>query len=98
MTDSNPPLGVIRLGGGPAAPEGRLELTWTNKRLRLLAHDDGSYEWVNPVSSWVDPFVGAVVVGEQAETLVRPSQLQPNGSTQLITGLPRSGCFTTSRP
>lgn len=28
--------------------EGRLELTWTNKRLRLLAHDDGSYEWVNP--------------------------------------------------
>lgn len=28
--------------------EGRLELTWTNKRLRLLAHEDGSYEWVNP--------------------------------------------------
>jgi len=26
---------------------GRLELTWTNKHLRLLAHDDGSYEWVN---------------------------------------------------
>lgn len=26
--------------------EGRLELTWTNKHLRLLAHDDGSYEWV----------------------------------------------------
>ncbi|RDI73540.1 DNA methylase [Gaiella occulta] len=32
-----------------AAPyEGRLELTWTNKQLRLLAHEDGSYEWVNP--------------------------------------------------
>jgi adenine-specific DNA-methyltransferase len=29
-------------------PEGRLELTWTNKPLRLLAHDDGSYEWVEP--------------------------------------------------
>ena len=29
-------------------PEGRLELTWTNKHLRLLAHDDGSYEWVEP--------------------------------------------------
>src|SRR3954470_7095459 len=29
-------------------PSGRLELTWTNKRLRLLAHDDGSYEWVPP--------------------------------------------------
>ena len=30
------------------APQGRLELTWTNKPLRLLAHDDGSYEWVHP--------------------------------------------------
>jgi adenine-specific DNA-methyltransferase len=28
--------------------EGQLELTWTNKRRRLLAHDDGSYEWVEP--------------------------------------------------
>jgi adenine-specific DNA-methyltransferase len=28
--------------------EGRLELTWTNKHLRLLAHVDGSYEWVPP--------------------------------------------------
>jgi adenine-specific DNA-methyltransferase len=28
--------------------EGRLELTWTNKHLRLLAHEDGSYEWVAP--------------------------------------------------
>ena len=28
--------------------EGRLELTWTNKNLRLLAHDDGRYEWVSP--------------------------------------------------
>lgn len=27
---------------------GRLELTWTNKHLRLLAYDDGSYEWVLP--------------------------------------------------
>ena len=25
---------------------GRLELTWTNKDKRLLAHDDGTYEWV----------------------------------------------------
>ena len=30
------------------APEGRLELTWTNKHQRLLAHEDGSYEWVGP--------------------------------------------------
>jgi len=28
--------------------EGRLELTWTNKSLRLLAHEDGAYEWVSP--------------------------------------------------
>jgi hypothetical protein len=28
--------------------EGRLELTWTNKHERLLAHDDGSYEWLPP--------------------------------------------------
>lgn len=28
--------------------EGRLELTWTNKSQRLLAHEDGSYEWVAP--------------------------------------------------
>ena len=28
--------------------EGRLELTWTNKHLRLLADDDGSYTWVSP--------------------------------------------------
>ncbi len=28
--------------------EGRLELTWTNKHLRLLAHNDGSYEWLSP--------------------------------------------------
>ncbi|MGO9181166.1 MAG: site-specific DNA-methyltransferase [Candidatus Limnocylindrales bacterium] len=26
--------------------QGRLELTWTNKPLRLLAHEDGRYEWV----------------------------------------------------
>ncbi len=28
--------------------EGRLELTWTNKSRRLLAAEDGSYEWVDP--------------------------------------------------
>jgi adenine-specific DNA-methyltransferase len=27
---------------------GRLELTWANKEMRLLAHDDVSYEWVDP--------------------------------------------------
>ena len=28
--------------------EGRLELTWTNKAKRLLAAEDGTYEWVDP--------------------------------------------------
>lgn len=28
--------------------EGRLELTWTNKDQCLLAHDDGTYEWLSP--------------------------------------------------
>lgn len=28
--------------------EGRLELTWTNMHLRLLAHEDGRYEWLPP--------------------------------------------------
>ena len=28
--------------------DGRLELTWTNKHRRLLAHEDGSYQWVSP--------------------------------------------------
>lgn len=27
---------------------GRLELTWTNKHRRLLAHDNSTYEWVDP--------------------------------------------------
>ncbi|MGH9026817.1 MAG: site-specific DNA-methyltransferase [Acidimicrobiia bacterium] len=30
---------------------GRLELTWTNKDMRLLAHEDGRYEWV-PASDY----------------------------------------------
>jgi adenine-specific DNA-methyltransferase len=28
--------------------DGRLELTWTNKHLRLLADEGGRYEWVSP--------------------------------------------------
>lgn len=34
-----------------ARGKGRLELTWANKEMRLLAHDDVSYEWVDP-SDW----------------------------------------------
>ena len=40
--------GERRTRPAPIEPSGRLELTWTNKPLRLLAHEDGSYEWVHP--------------------------------------------------
>jgi adenine-specific DNA-methyltransferase len=33
-------------GGSEQSYSGRLELTWTNKDQRLLAHEDGSYEWL----------------------------------------------------
>lgn len=33
---------------GYSGPAGRLELTWTNKHLRLIDQLDGSYEWVDP--------------------------------------------------
>ncbi len=32
---------------GSHTPHGRLELTWTNKSLRLLAHEGGRYEWTD---------------------------------------------------
>ena len=35
-------------GGSEQRYSGRLELTWTNKDQRLLAHEDGSYEWLPP--------------------------------------------------
>jgi adenine-specific DNA-methyltransferase len=34
--------------GRQSRTAGRLELTWTNKDRRLLAHDDVTYEWVDP--------------------------------------------------
>jgi adenine-specific DNA-methyltransferase len=35
-------------GGGGPRRSGRLELTWTNKDWRLLAREDGSWDWVKP--------------------------------------------------
>jgi adenine-specific DNA-methyltransferase len=41
-----------RLRDGPGTPyQGRVELTWTNKPERLLADEDGSYQWV-PTSDY----------------------------------------------
>src|SRR3546814_16166777 len=37
-------------------PSGRLELTWTNKHLRLISDPEGGYEWVEPT----DPRVSEV--------------------------------------
>ncbi|HVM16247.1 MAG TPA: site-specific DNA-methyltransferase [Gaiellaceae bacterium] len=34
--------------GPQLAPSGKLELTWTNKHLRLLADEEGGYTWVQP--------------------------------------------------
>lgn len=34
--------------GSVIQPSGRLELTWTNKPLRLLADEAGGYEWTQP--------------------------------------------------
>ena len=38
-------MGVLVTG---PEPHGRLELTWANKADRLLAHEDGRYEWTDP--------------------------------------------------
>ncbi len=56
--------------------EGRLELTWTNKHERLLAHDDGSYEWLPPS----DYRVAEVRLLQDAETVgeVGPARAADN--------------------
>lgn len=41
-------IGVTTGGNVSDRYVGRLELTWTNKDWSLLAHEDGSYEWVPP--------------------------------------------------
>jgi len=40
---------VATTGNGTTPPpSGKLELTWTNKHLRLLADEEGGYTWVSP--------------------------------------------------
>jgi adenine-specific DNA-methyltransferase len=48
--DWHSPFGAVApsLSWWPVTYTGRLELTWTNKDQRLLASEDGSYEWVPP--------------------------------------------------
>lgn len=50
--------------------EGRLELTWTNKEQRLLAQEDGSYEWLPPY----DYRVAEVRLLNDVETVGKPGK------------------------
>ena len=61
--------------------EGRLELTWTNKHERLLARDDGSYEWLPPS----DYRVAEVRVLRELEAVGQVSEL-PAQDNLLIQG------------
>lgn len=74
--------------------DGRLELTWTNKHLRLLAGEDGRYEWVSPSDYRVaevrllDDVTSVGEVGRQrarSNLLIRGDALN---ALRSITGLP----------
>lgn len=57
-----------------ASYSGRLELTWTNKDRTLLAHDDQTYEWVEPADyrvSEVRLLQDVAAVGETAPVQTR---------------------------
>ena len=60
--------------------QGRLELTWTNKPLRLLAHEDGGYEWV-PSS---DYRVAEVRLLDDADALGRSRPAEARASDNLL--------------
>ncbi|HEX7124032.1 MAG TPA: site-specific DNA-methyltransferase [Gemmatimonadaceae bacterium] len=53
---------------------GRLELTWTNKAMRLWSGDDGGYEWVHPN----DPRITEVRVPEEIERVGEVDESTPN--------------------
>ena len=46
-------------------PSGRLELTWTNKHLRLITTETGGYDWVEPT----DPRVSEVRLLHDVESV-----------------------------
>ncbi|MGH3849576.1 MAG: site-specific DNA-methyltransferase, partial [Pseudonocardiaceae bacterium] len=46
-------------------PSGRLELTWTNKHLRLITTETGGYDWVQPT----DPRVSEVRLLHEVESV-----------------------------
>ncbi len=72
--------------------QGRLELTWTNKQLRLLAHEDGSYQWVPPVDYRVAEVrllhdVDSVGAVHPAKTRVRDNLLIRGDALNALTSL-----------
>lgn len=74
------------------AYEGRLELTWTNKHLRLLAHDDGSYEWVSPADyrvAEVRLLHDAAVVGDVGAKRAADNLLIRGDALNALTSLAR---------
>ncbi len=60
-------------------PSGRLELTWTNKHLRLISDPEGGYEWVDPT----DPRVSEVRLLHEVGNV---GDDQPDGGNLLIEG------------
>ncbi len=71
---------------------GRLELTWTNKHLRLLAHEDGSYEWVNPADyrvAEVRLLHDVTTVGEVGNTRAVDNLLIRGDALNALTSLAR---------
>jgi adenine-specific DNA-methyltransferase len=72
--------------------EGRLELTWTNKHLRLLAHEDGSYEWVKPADyrvAEVRLLHDVASVGEVARTRASDNLVIRGDALNALTSLAR---------
>ena len=72
--------------------EGRLELTWTNKHLRLLAHEDGSYEWLSPSDyrvAEVRLLHDAATVGEVGKTRAADNLLISGDALSGLTSLAR---------
>jgi adenine-specific DNA-methyltransferase len=60
------------------APSGKLELTWTNKHLRLLADEAGGYTWVPPADYRVAEVRLLHDVGEIGQTRAERSRAKDN--------------------
>jgi adenine-specific DNA-methyltransferase len=74
------------------AYEGRLELTWTNKDQRLLAHEDGSYEWLSPADyrvAEVRLLHDASSVGDVGKTRAADNLLIRGDALNALTSLSR---------